>query len=485
MTVASIALATLLLAWPAVVNRGPFLIADTTGYLRSADAAISSTLSYRSIWSDKRDAYAPGARGEVPAASAALPAAAQPAHPPLIGRSIYYGALIYGPVVLFGEFAGIVLQCALCAIVVWLALVPFLGASGPRRLAGYFGTIAFLALGTSLPFTATLLVPDYLTGLATVAFVSLLLFRDAYDRWQTAILVGVILLAALSHSSNLPLLLALAAAGLFVRRMNLLRATAILAALCAVALGSAGEALFVSAVEAKTGLTPIRPPFLTARLIADGPGFAFMRTRCDSEPFEVCRYIARTPHDSDQFLWSEGDEGVFSTSSFASQTRLSHEDMKFALATFRQFPLQTLDSSARASVKQLFASDLRIWRGNSGGPPHYNLANLPAPVAKRMGDTLSYRGAMPVEPWQSISPLAALAALAAAVWCMLESRKGNNGRIRRIGLGLALVVFAIVVNAAIAGGLSKPDARYSLRVIWVLPFFAYLLAWITLQGRRR
>lgn len=473
----SIALATLLLAWPSFVNRGPFFIADTTGYLRSADAAFSSILTYDSIWSDKRDLYIEdGQPSPQPQDQSSGPADA-PAHPPLIGRSIYYGAAIYGPVLLLGEHAGVLIQAALSATVIWIALSP-IGLTRERsRITAYFGAVGLLAVASSLPFSATLLVPDYLTGLACAAFVLLLCFWPTLTRRERGILTAVIALAALSHSSNLPLLLGLSLISLIARVRVPLSAKAAFIGLACVALGFAGDALFVSAVERKTGMTPIRPPFLTARLIADGPGHKLLRSRCSEERFEVCRYASRTPHDSDLFLWSTDATGVFSVGDFASQQRLSEQDMRFAVATFREYPLLTTASSGEAFIRQLGMLDLRIWRGDAGGKPFYDLADLPTRVAERMAKTRSVAGTFPTEPSRLLISAASVAALLVALCCLVLAWRSDDEKVRMMGVAIAFVLVAVVANAAITGGLSKPDARYNLRVIWLLPLFVYVFAY--------
>lgn len=478
-----ISLATLLLAWPSFVNRGPFFITDTTAYLRSADAAFSSMLRYDSIWSDKRELYEADDHQGNPTQTQP-PTVVMPAHPPLIGRSIYYGAFIYAPVLLIGEHAGILIQAALSAIVIWLALVPIGWARRGSQLRAYFVAIGLLALTTSLPFTATVLVPDYLTGLACGALVMSLCFWDAYSRWEIAILAGVIALAALSHSSNLPLLLAISLFGLIARVKLRLSAKAALIGLGAVMLGFAGDALFVFAVTQKTGMTPIRPPFLTARLISDGPGHKLLRARCSAQAFEVCRYTARTPHDSDLFLWSVGTDGVFSVADFPSQSRLSQQDIRFAAATFREYPLLTIASSSEAFARQLALFDLTLWQGSATGDPIYDLANLPVPVAGRMARTLSVRGAMPIQPFETIMRVITFASLLVAIWCLVHAWRSDDKHTRKFGVALALIMLAIVANAAITGGLSKPDARYNLRVIWLLPFFIFLYTYATCGAAR-
>jgi hypothetical protein len=472
-----IGLATISLAWPSFVNKGPFFIADTTAYLRGADAAFSSILRYESVWSDKREIYASYRKnGEGKAQSELVnsrPVGAR-IHPPLIGRSIYYGAFIYFPALLFGEHVAVIVQAALSAVVIWLMLIPVGFTHRRKQLSAYALSIAVMVFATSLPFTTTLLVPDYLTGLGSASLVMLMCFWGAYNRWARIALGSIIVLAALSHSSNLPLLFALSLLGLLARIKVPLSAKAALIGFSAVALGVAGEAVFVSVVSEKIGISPIRPPFLTARLIADGPGHRLLISHCTIERFEVCRYSDRTPHDSDLFLWSEGPEGVFMAADLESQRKLSNQDFKFAVKTVRTFPISTLSSSFDAFVKQLFLIDLRIWKGGSGDEKFYDLDNLPDVVAARMAETLSAQDKMRIKLPQFIIRLSTIFSLIAGLYCLMYAWRTDNREVKAFGIALAFVILAVAMNAAITGGLSKPDARYNLRVIWLMPFFVLI-----------
>ena len=196
-------------------------------------------------------------------------------------------------------------------------------------------------------------MPDYLTGLACVAMIVLLCFWQDYDRLEFVLLAGAICFAAVSHSSNLPILLGLAAVGLIGRGGGVLSGKAAIIGLGAVILGLAGDVLFVTAVERVTGLTPIRPPFLTARLVADGPGYKFLAShasRCASRCADI---RLEPPNDSDLFLWSKSYGGVFLIADFNSQYRMSNEDAAFAIATLREYPLMTLTSSTKALARQI------------------------------------------------------------------------------------------------------------------------------------
>jgi hypothetical protein len=473
----SIGFAIISLAWPSFANKGPFFIADTTAYLRGADAAFSSILGYDSVWSDKRDiynSYRKNAEEETHSKLVNPRPVALPIQSPLIGRSIYYGAFIYFPAVLFGEHVAVLVQAALSAVVIWLLLIPVGFTHRRNQLSAYVLAIAVMAFATSLPFTTTLLVPDYLTGLGSASLVMLMCFWCAYTRWARVTLGAVIVLAALSHSSNLPLLFALSLLGLLARLKVPLSTKAALIGFGAVGLGVAGEAVFVAAVSERIGISPIRPPFLTARLIADGPGYRLLISHCTAERFEVCRYSDRTPHDSDLFLWSQGPEGVFMTADLESQRKLSDQDFEFAVKTVRTFPIHALSSSFVSFVKQIFLIDLRIWQGGSGQEKIYDLDNLPKVVAARMAETLSIQGKMRIEFPQLIIRLSTTLSLIAGVYCLIYAWQSDKEKVQAFGIALAFVILAVAMNAAITGGLSKPDARYNLRAIWLLPFFVLI-----------
>ncbi len=78
--------------------------------------------------------------------------------------------------------------------------------------------------------------------------------------------------------------------------------------------------MFVLAVGAQVTLNTIlyrkpslqgqHPPFLTARLIVDGPGRRYLEKNCSDSKWEVCRYSNNLSGSSDRFLWSS--DGVWS-----------------------------------------------------------------------------------------------------------------------------------------------------------------------------
>ena len=68
--------------------------------------------------------------------------------------------------------------------------------------------------------------------------------------------------------------------------------------------GIVGEIAFAQVTRFATGIAPVRPPFLMAWVIADGPGTKFLQQTCASKTYTVCHYADRLPMHALQFLWS-------------------------------------------------------------------------------------------------------------------------------------------------------------------------------------
>ncbi len=162
-------------------------------------------------------------------------------------------------------------------------------------------------------------MPDIFAGVAGIGLVVLLAYGDRLGR---ASRVGVFLLMAASfsfHTSHsLTILAVLVPAAALVwalkspHRPLLIGAGLVLAAALASVL--AGKA-YVAAFQLRTGHDLGRPPFLMARLLADGPGRDYLTKVCTGPdtPFILCRFKGAALTKSDDILWEDKPGlGVFS-----------------------------------------------------------------------------------------------------------------------------------------------------------------------------
>jgi len=475
-----ILLGALLLLWPTILNRQPFFLSDTTSYIRGADAAVYKAFGVRTDWTERFfDRYGTGQQERNAAAAAQAPAEGTGRPITLSGRSIYYGALLYTADRLGGLWLAAVLQALLASLCLYLTLVRFI--HGRRDAAGPFLLLtAALSAGSSLAYFTGYLTPDLFSGLGILAAAHLLCRGPPLTAGQKTFWFVVLCWSALAHGSNILILLVVVVALLlatFTLRMPDRRAIALI--VCAIAVGIAGELLFSGAVRAISGDAPVRPPFLSARLIADGPGLAYLERTCPRSGFELCRHVDGMSGSSDAILWGQkGTRGVFSAVGNDERRRLGNEDLRFALAVLADRPVDVIGSSTRSVLAQAGKWRLREFN-NVPGQSSELLAKLPPRVAGELAGSLAYRQTMPVRGVEMLSLVATLAGLALLLWALL--RRSTDPELR---LFLAVLLLGIAADIAVCGAISTPHDRYSMRVLWLIPMGAFINLIQPCVGRR-
>jgi hypothetical protein len=248
----------------------------------------------------------------------------------------------------------------------------------------------------------------------------------------------------------------------------------LLTILFALVIGILAQSVFFAAVRHVVGAAPLRPPFLMARTIEDGPGYRYIRATCPSNGFKVCAFADRLPLMADDFLWKAGPDGVFAGASPEMRRALSDEQMRFTLAVIRYDPWGQLSASLKDAALQLTELGLTEFQytdlekeGFAGKIPGAHLKTLRASAA--------YRGTMPLrylDAWLQVSVVIAGLVVAAALLRRVPRTPPDSPVVPII----IWTVFGIVVNAAVCGIFSGPHDRYSARVAWLLPFAALLIA---------
>jgi hypothetical protein len=464
--VAALVCALILMSWPALFNGAAFFFPDTQTYLRGAGTAIFELTGWETDWSDRHRMIKPVAGNVQNLGSSVAVSAAdgtkELAHPVLLGRSVYYGLMIFPFVVLLGSLGGVLVHAALAVLVLWITMRA-LGLGQGRQLAVRVLVAAgILATFTSLPFFVSLLMPDIFTGFAIAMALSALVGWRRLTTFEKAALVLIACMAAMSHSSNILILSAMLVLGSVVWLCFRGVQTASLIVLAAAATtGVVSERIFVEAVVARLGEPPIRPPFLTARLVHEGPAFWLLRERCPQIRFEACRFLARMPQDSDTFLWSlEPTRGVFSVESHAVQRRLAEQDSRLAWNTFQTYPVEVIQHSAAASVRQLFMAKADIFNL----PPAID--ELPHRYGQELSRSRSAAGQMPMRLFNISIYFTSFISVIILLVLLAKSRN------REFRVAALLLLGAVAANAFITGALSKPHNRYNARLLWVLPLAA-------------
>lgn len=465
----------LALLWPAFVNGAPFLFSDTLSYLHGAAVFFFKLTHHHSAWehlladlssSGGTDSAASGLASQDADKSARIVKM-----PVELGRSIYYGLLLYSSAITGTLWTPAVVQALLTSTALLGITRHFVDPASPRTFVTAFLVALAVLMITPLPYYVSFLMPDLLTGLGLVAAAALVVgWRRETTGWRVA-WAAIALFAALSHSSNVLILGALAclwvAAALVLRNWRIPVIGAVVL-LCTALGGIAGESVFSLLVAKTTGAPPIRPPFLTARLVEDGPGTAFIRTHCPQSGFFLCKFAKRLPLGSDDFLWLEDPaRGVYSVVSGDDRRRLAGEQMRFVAAVVEAYPGATISAAIHNAGEQIALAGL----------PEFNYSPLrrslfiraiPGPDNARVRQTRAFHDTMPTG---LVAALVWPLAIASLIALLILMRPATAARLR----GYAIVAVAgWVLDDIVCGCLSTPHDRYQARIIWVLPLFAVL-----------
>lgn len=461
------ALATLSLLWPALFHGQPFLFPDSSAYVRVVDAAVYKAFGLSTDWTRSGEVERLARQSQEERVRPVAPRNEQEQlnqnRVPLLGRSAYYGVLAYISALTGSFWLLTILQAAIVGVTV-LLLATDLGGDCKRTRFGWTAVILLLLTATTTaPFFTSFVMPDVFSGIAIIS-AAMLMFSPGPSRNHAIAWFMLCTAAALFHSSHVLILLGLGAVGAILTWMQnrpARRWRRIVLVACAAIIGLLGETIFVKGVDVALGSPPIRPSFLSARLIDDGPGLRLIREKCDTKNFYICEFRGRRLQGSDDILWSTDPfKGVFNTLDAAGKRRLANEQGRFVLEVAKSYPFEVLQSTASAVGRQLGLMQLSEFRDIDRD--RARVATAPLSAQAQLYDAGSL--APIVDNYGKLSVLVAVIALLAMPLLI---------QFRLLKWQIAVTVVAgVLFNAIICGGLSTPHDRYGARVLWVIPLIA-------------
>lgn len=428
-------LGAILLSWPALYNGFPLLYPDSMTYLDDGRIVAKAVF--------------------------------------LHDFSRYYGmrSLVYSLGILpwhwnVNPWPVILVQCLLVAWVVWLVV----RSIAPRKLAvRYLALMLLLSLLTGASWYSAFLMPDILGPVAYLAIYLLVFARESLSRAERLGLYFAAWWGITAHASHFLLAAGLCALlavyALFERRPFFARLRVLGEVAAIVAVVAAGQMALNSYLNGKPSLNGERPPYLMARVIADGPGLWYLEGHCDKAQWAVCSHMQELSSNSDGFLWDE-NEG-FEASSDDERERMKQEELPLVLAAARTYPGEQLKRSAANFREQLLAFGVYGFDPNPWTLGQFNYV-LPKARASYLGSRQAQDG-LPLDTVTSIQWWTVLASLAAMVGSIPLLWRHHSQRLA----GLSLVILSMVIlNAGVTGVLSVVDDRYGCRVMWLIPLLA-------------
>jgi hypothetical protein len=368
----------------------------------------------------------------------------------------------------------LVLNAGLVLTMVWLVMRTFSKDWTTTRC-----TYLLLGLGllTTLSWFVSLIMPDILASLLCLCIYLLVFANETLSRVQHWGVVSLTWFAITAHLSHLILYTAtcLFLISFWVIRSDLVKnkGRQLVELIVILIVAVAAQEMLHFYLYGQPSLSGERPPYLMARIIADGPGLKFLQSSCPRVDFTICRYVDELPTDPGEFLWKEG--GIWDGANDETAKKLRDEEVAFVLATFRRYPRDVVDAMIANFREQLFSFDLSsitdvtesnhwIAQELDNALPSGSHGYLHGLQAKNLLTSASFSA---VNRWT------VLLSIATVILTLPLRRNRTNTHL----LALTILVFwTVIANAAITGCSSNGEDRYQARVVWLIPFLGALSA---------
>jgi hypothetical protein len=404
------------------------------------------------------------------------------------GRSPFYSMWLYSVAWAFTLWGILVTQAVATAWIIWRAVTH---AAGAHRFEAGVAIVALGTFGASAWFVIGFAMPDIYAALAVICVALPFAYADRMSVSERMVLAAILAASAAFHSTHLVVAAALTLAGIGATHLlrsekRPLRSRALIASASAIGVAVALQVAFDTAARAVLGASPKRPPLLTARLLADGPGRLYLDSTCPETPtFLVCAYRNRSFNSADEFLWDSA--GVFQTLLVEQRLRLIEEEPRFVTAVAMHYPLSVLKAAVSNAVEQfilIWPAEAWVDPGASFSDPAWSETDLfqVAPFLSLCVANLD--SCVPALP-------EALIALSVAITIVLSfgviaahfvaagrRRSGTQAAdcaYERAIIFASLILVGLVANAGICGAISGPHTRYQTRVVWLAVLAAGVL----------
>lgn len=395
-------------------------------------------------------------------------------------RSAVY-ALLSGALAELGALEALLaLNVVAVLVALWLPMrVARRRWGGLAPLARLVALPVIAAAAGSLPFYVAYLMPDTFAPVLIIVAATLTVFGRDMRRGETLLALALGGLAVTSHLSHLAIAaLMVPAALLFApilsrRRWWLPPVLVLIIPLIGLA---EQRALRLTAGVVSNSEVVIKP-YITARLIQDGPGLAYLERHCPDAAIATCAlYQALSKSDNPRrftashiIFQTSADLGSFRLMDPAAQKAVSDSQTGFFRAVLSEAPVDTALAilgntflqAGMVSVDMTLPGDSIIARhdGVTG------LASGAFAAGRLTADTGWLDGLTPLHEGYYLMSLLIIVALVAV-----------PGRVPAEIRALAvLLCLGILANAVVCGGISQPATRYGARVIWLLPLAAAIL----------
>lgn len=395
-------------------------------------------------------------------------------------RSTVY-ALVSGALARLGALEGLIAMNVIAVLLaVWLPMRIAARRWGLHMSVAQAVSVPVIvaSLG-SLPFFVTYLMPDTFAPVLILTIATITVFGRQMTVWEMLLAVALGAFAIVAHLSHLAIatvmvpVVALVALILSRRRWWLAPALVLIM----VGIGFAEQSVLRSAAKSVANSEVVIKPYITARIIEDGPGLSYLDAHCPDDTIPTCKLHAALQLSDDPFRIT-ASHIVFETSERLGSFRLmTPEDQRIVAGDQIGFFFEVL-ADQPVALTLAFLTNTLIQSGWTS--VDMTLQNEPI-IAQHTGVSGLMSGAFdhgrltrdigwlaPVTTAHHALYILSLLVIVALV--LLPHRV--PGEIKALAI---MVLLGVLANALVCGGISQPATRYGARVIWLLPLMATIL----------
>lgn len=381
------------------------------------------------------------------------------------------------------------LTLAAQALIAGVTVAIFLRAAGmigSWRLIGGAGVTVLLL--NQLPWLTSWIMPDFLAGLGVVALCLLLLLPERLNWLEITFLLGIVLLAAVTATANLPIYLGLAIV-CFATRVLVQRrrppAASTLATLAALILSACSILTANKLLHGRAELNSAGPVLTFSRLADTGIAQPYVRKHCETASLAICQHLSALEAfepGAQTFLW----DGVADATDARGANRNEYAKLVSEIVQARW---QAILRRGLSDALVLFLRPTQTVdgpfgelspRGPDSAPGNWIAAKYPRAaadfaVSRQQQDTL--RAIFPSR-FYAVSTYASYAAillLGLAAW-----RHGDKASLCLVVAIAAAVIGDLVLHGLLVGAYP----RYHVKVGWLGWLFAAALVGRLLEARR-
>ncbi|MCV2871489.1 hypothetical protein OEZ71_04180 [Defluviimonas sp. WL0050] len=404
-------------------------------------------------------------------------------------RSTVY-ALVSGALARLGALEGLIAMNVIAVLLaVWLPMRIAARRWGLHMSVAQAVSVPVIvaSLG-SLPFFVSYLMPDTFAPVLILTIGTITVFGRQMTVWEMLLAVALGSFAIVAHLSHLAIatvmipVVALVALVLSRRRWWLAPALVLIM----VGIGFAEQSVLRSAAKSVANSEVVIKPYITARIIEDGPGLSYLDAHCPDDTIPTCKLHAALQLSDDPFRIT-ASHIVFETSERLGSFRLmTAEDQRIVaddqigfffevladqpIALTLAFLKNTLIQSGWTSVDMTLQNEPIIAQ-------HAGVSGLMSGAFEHGRLTRDIGWLVPVTTAHHALYILSLLVIVALV--LLPHRVP-----REIKALAIMVLLGVLANALVCGGISQPATRYGARVIWLLPLVATILAIFARRSRQ-